>query len=768
VKPFLSLGVCNAHVSLLALGASLLFATLTGCSGLGPIPDTVVPTAASQAGGFQGSVFGGHAPIVGAHVYVLQAGTSGYASTPTSELTTGDGTDTIGTYVLTNALGAFNITGDYSCTSGHPVYLAAVGGSSSANPTYTITAATFSQTGNSGKYSVTFTANNSLAANQSITFYGLSNGFGQLNGTTQTVTAVTPTTFTIQFTGTKNSLSGSTAGYAVYGVSTAITNLATLGICPGTTTEFAATIKYVFMNEVSTVATAFAFSGFGTGPLNIGAPTTNLIGIQNAAVNAGQLYDIQGSNLSTTNDGEGHIARSVTPAGNGIVPQTTIDTIANILSSCVDASGPAASQCATLFQYATSTGTPAGTQPTDTATAAFNIAQFPGGSNANNAAFMNYLFALQSSGVVPFTPKLATQPNDFSIAIVYPAASNPHMGNPESIAIDGSGDVFFTNQSTGYIIKLLPTGALSFNYNSNQTPGYLSIDPTGSPPTPTLPTTPTNTSSNNIWFGAIGDGTPINELTNTGTLKNHTASNYGTVSAATIDSNGDFYFVSAAPQFDVYELTSTMGNATHSPFSASNTCIPSGDTYDHLAVDASQQVWASDEHGGVLCRFTTTGAAAPNFPVSLGAGSYPEAIGIDSNSAAWVSEEDGNQVDQVTIHNGNNKVTVNTLTSGTTGASFNQPFSATIDGLGNVWVTNRGSSSIAELTNGGAAVSPTTNYQFGSGNLSDPLNAAIDGSGDIWITNYNGQEVVELVGAAAPVVTPLSYASGSGGLGSRP
>ena len=114
MKLFLSLGVCNARVSLLALGASLLFATLTGCSGLGPIPDTVVPTAASQAGGFQGSVFGGHAPIVGAHVYVLQAGTSGYASAPTSELTTGDGTDTIGTYVLTNALGAFNITGDYS------------------------------------------------------------------------------------------------------------------------------------------------------------------------------------------------------------------------------------------------------------------------------------------------------------------------------------------------------------------------------------------------------------------------------------------------------------------------------------------------------------------------------------------------------------------------------------------------------------------------------------------------------------------------------
>ncbi len=762
MKPSFSLSGCTRRASLLALGASLSFATLTGCSGLGPIPDTVLPTAASQAGAIHGSVFGGHAPIVGAHVYVLQAGTTGYASAPTSELTTGDGTDANGTYVLTNGLGAFNITGDYTCTSGHPVYLAAVGGSSTANPTVAITAATFTETGNSGKYTVTFSAANSLTVNQSVTFYGLSNGYAQLNGTTQTVSAETATTFTIQFTGTKGSLSGSTTGYAVYGVSSAITNLATLGNCPGTTAEFAGTLSYVYMNEVSTVATAFAFSGFGTGPFTIGAPTTNLLGIQNAAVNAGQLYDIQGSNLSTTNDGEGHIARSATPAGNGIVPQTTIDTLANILSSCVDAAGPTSSQCTTLFQYATSTGATSGTQPTDTATAAFNIAKFPGGSNANSAAFMTYLFALQSSGVVPYTPNLTTQPNDFSVAIAYPAASNAHMGNPESIAIDGSGNVFFTNQSTGYITKLLPTGAISFNYSSNQTPGYLSIDPTGSPNTP---------ANNNIWFGEIGGNTPIDELTNTGTLKAHTASSYSTVSAAAMDSSGDFYFVSSTPNFGVYELTSTQGAATSSPFTATATCIPGPNTYytyDHLAIDASQQVWVSDEHGGVVCRFTATGTAAANFPVSVGANSFPEGIGIDSNNAAWVSLEDANEVDQITIHNGNNDVNVNTLTSGTTGATFNQPFSATIDGLDNVWVTNRGSNSITELTNGGAAISPPSNYLSGSGILSDPLNAAVDPSGNVWITNYNGQKVVELVGAAAPTVTPVSYASGSNGLGARP
>ena len=765
MKPFLSSSGCTLRVSFLALSASLAVGTLalTGCAGVTTIPDTTLPGSSAQSGALQGSVFGGHAPIVGAHVYVLQAGTTGYASAANSELTAGDGTDANGTYVLTDASGAFNITGEYACTPGHPVYLAAVGGSSTANPTITITSATFTETGNSGKYKVTFQAQNTLAAGQTVTFSGLTGGYSQLNGTTQTVIApVTSTSFTIGFTGAHGSLSGSTTGSAIFGVSTSLTNLVTLGKCPTSgnfSTPGNGALSMVFMNEVSTVATAFGFSGFGSSAFNIGAPTTNLLGIQNAAVNAGQLYNIQGANLSTTTDGDDHIARSTTPAGNGIVPQATLDTLADILSSCIDSSGATSSQCTTLFQYATSTGAPGGTQPTDTATAAFNIAHFPGGSNANNAAFMTFLFALQSSGVVPFTPHLTTQPSDFSIAIQYPASSNPDMGNPESIAIDGSGNVFFTNQSTGFITKLLPTGANSFNYNAGETPGYLAIDPTGSPNTP---------ANNNVWFGGIGDGSPIDELTNAGTLKAHTASIYGTVSAAAIDSSGDFYFVSAGP-FDVYELTSTMGNAAHSPFSVSNTCIPSGDTYDHLAVDSSQQLWASDEHGGVLCRFTATGTVAPNFPVSLGTGSFPEAIGIDSNAAAWVTEEDSNQVDQVTIHNGNNKVTVNTLTSASTGATFNQPFSATIDGADNIWVTNRGSNTITELNNAGAAISPALNYQSGTGILNDPLNAAIDGSGNVWITNYTGQEIVELVGAAAPTVTPLSYASGlANGLGAKP
>jgi streptogramin lyase len=719
-------------------------------------PDSSAPGAEIHPGAIHGSVFGGHFPIVAAHVYVLEAGQTGYASAAVSKLTTGDGTDANGTYALTDSSGAFNITDDYSCDVGHPVYLAATGGSSTANTTIAITSASFTETGNSGKYTVTFAAVNTLTVGQSITLSSLTGGYSQLNGTVQDVTAATSSSFTIMFDGGHGSLSGTTTGTATFGVSSAVAIMAVLGLCPGTTGEFANTLSYVYVNEVSTVAAAYALAPFGSGPFNVGASSTNLLGIQNATVNAGQLYDVQGSNLSSTQDGEGHIARQHTPApigytSNGNVPQALLDTLGNILASCVDSTGATSSQCTTLFTYATSNGRTSGTQPTDTATAAFNIAHYPAGVGASSANFMSKLYGLQVS-LVPYTPDLTAQPNDFSVAIQYPSSLNANMGNPESIAVDASGNVFFSNQSTGYITKLLPTGFPSFTYNSGVTPGYLSIDPSG-----------------NVWFGAIGGSTPIDELSNTGTLTAHSASIFSTVSAGATDSAGDFYFISSSPAFNTYEFTSTFGSAPSSPFPASTTCVPSGDTYDHLAIDASQQLWVSDEHGGVVCRYTATGGAVKNFPVSVGSGNYPEAIGIDSNAAAWVSLENADEVDQITIHNGNGAVNVNTLTSGGTGGTFNRPFSATIDGLDNVWVTNRGSNSLTELTNAGTAVSPSTNYQPVGAALSDPLNAAIDGSGDIWITNYAGQEVVEMIGAAAPVVTPLSYASGSAaGLGVRP
>jgi len=53
---------------------------------------------------------------------------------PNSLLTTGAGSDSIGTYVLTGANGEFNLTRAYTCDSGAQAYLYAAGGNSGGGP----------------------------------------------------------------------------------------------------------------------------------------------------------------------------------------------------------------------------------------------------------------------------------------------------------------------------------------------------------------------------------------------------------------------------------------------------------------------------------------------------------------------------------------------------------------------------------------------------------------------------------------------------------
>ena len=60
-----------------------------------------------------------------------------------------------------------------------------------------------------------------------------------------------------------------------------------------------------------------------------------------AAINAANLYNIQGVPLGTTSAGEGHIAHQATVAGNGTVPQEELDTVADILAACVDSANTA-------------------------------------------------------------------------------------------------------------------------------------------------------------------------------------------------------------------------------------------------------------------------------------------------------------------------------------------------------------------------------------------------------------------------------------------
>jgi len=109
--------------TLMATIATSTIALTTGCG----IGDSATPTISGDVQ-LSGTVHGGQQPISGAHIYLMAAATSGYGAASTSLITSGDGTDSIGTYVLTSATGNFNLTGKYTCTPGQQVYTLSVNG----------------------------------------------------------------------------------------------------------------------------------------------------------------------------------------------------------------------------------------------------------------------------------------------------------------------------------------------------------------------------------------------------------------------------------------------------------------------------------------------------------------------------------------------------------------------------------------------------------------------------------------------------------------
>ncbi|MGC9198766.1 MAG: hypothetical protein ACP5E5_07475 [Acidobacteriaceae bacterium] len=848
---------------------------------------TAAITSTAQTSGppIKGYVFGGHAPIQGAHVYLLQPGLNGYGSQATSILTSGtsDSSDpnvpSGAEYVTTDSTGSFNFT-SYQCTVGQPVYIYAWGGNigattSSTPVTYSISqiVVTNATPGPAGTatYTVTVNTPGPLTAGQTVTIAGLPAGsaapppgdydWSILNGSQTVLSSPAPTSTTFSFTatdaytgppppgniqnGTYTTSGTDNIGTAATAASTTvpptnnpnIVELATLGICPqGQFNTGAGALSYVYLNEVSTVAAAYTFQPFtvlgNNNAWDIGIPANDpqaLLGINNAALTAGQLYNIQGGGpQSTANDGEGHLANYATQSssgvpnsGNGVVPEATIDSLANILASCVDSIPPAAgtlsTQCSSLFALATDDGATGGTQPTDTATAAINIARFPAGNHSEtdvDATYAKDIFGLQS-GTVPYVPDLANAPNDWTLAINYPYAEvggystavNSELHRAESIAVDGKGQIWITaqgggsNRSAPSINLWSPLGVPISTYSNNPTYiyGYVSVD-----------------GNNNAWTGNANSTSSIEEFSDTGSLTGSYGAGYSAAYTVIANQAGDAYFFSGqtgttspydtAP-FDTYGNDEMWEyNDAGSLISSSSTCdgtagqyvydcispsiFNAGDNVVHGAIDSDGDLWLTSEASPYqIARVSPTGGEVWEYTTST---KQPELPSIDGNGNGWIA----NQTTDAEVYefpSAGGSPTV--LTSSTTGADLTSTFGSAVDGNGNIWLANRcgnygsctngaGTNSIIEL-NGGSlpgdintAISPPTNYipeaQYpATANtfttmLDDSLNLAIDPSGNVWITNYTGNAVVELVGAAAPVETPLSVAAQGKKLGQKP
>jgi hypothetical protein len=619
--------------------------------------------------GLTGLVYSGQQPIVGAHVYLFAAGTTGYggagiaassSNMSVSLLSAAEtgASDAVGAYVVTGSNGGFSLTGDFTCASGQQLYLYALGGNAGAGA---------------------------------------------------------------------NSAAGLTA---------------VLGSC----SSASGPAVFATVNEVTTIAAAYAMAAFATDATHVGSSGTALAqtGIANAFANAG--------NLVTLSTG---VALAMTPAGNGTVPQSEINTLANILVGCVDSAGPSSANCSTLLANAASGGTTPIT-PTDTATAAVNIAHNPGTNIAN-------LYALAASPA-PFTPVLTTQPNDFTIAISFTGSG---LVYPTGIAIDGSGNAWIPNGGNGggSFSKFSALG-VALSPSTGYTGGGLSY-----------PLGIAIDGSGDAWT-ANETGSTITELSNLGIAVSPPAGYSGggldVPMAVAIDGSGNAWITNDAANDHNFSVSkfSNLGAA----ISPSTGYTGGGlDSHSGIAIDGSGNAWIANGNGGTLntsncvTKLSASGAAvSPSTGYTGGGIDYPTGIAIDNSGNVWATNDGNNSVAELS-----NLGVALSPSTGYTGGGLNYPVGIAADGAGNVWIANLGSGGITELSDLGVAVSPSTGYTRSS--LAYPGEIAIDGSGDAWVTQALPTGAFEFIGVAAPVITPIAAglpatptANGSSNLGTRP
>ncbi|HEX4312089.1 MAG TPA: NHL repeat-containing protein [Acidobacteriaceae bacterium] len=503
--------------------------------------------------------------------------------------------------------------------------------------------------------------------------------------------------------------------------------MAALGTCSSLTSVSSLTI-----NEVTTVAAVWTLAPFLKSGGVVGTSSGNAQGLTNAFANVNSLVDFSSG-----------LAPGKAAPANAKIPTAKIDTLANILTACVQQT--TAGACSSLFAAAMPAG---GAAPANTLDAALNIARNP----ATNAAG---LFALAATGA-PFQPALTAAPSDWTLAISF---SGGGLSTPGAVALDAGGNVWVANyfasvsefSSAGAAIS--PAGGFT---GGGLTESFgLAVNEDGS-------VWVTNEQSAGSVNGGQGSLTVLNS---SGAVISGTGGYVG---------GGMFFPIAAAVDTDGSVWVADYGDSNASKFSLAGTPTSPAAGFGSaqlegpvaVAIDANHNAWFANQSAaagsvtsissdGTLVNSIACGGDAPS-------GVATDSIAVSSSAAighVWTANYYSDSVSELALHNDGSAAVVSSYVGG----GILHPSGIAVDGAGNVWVTNFRGASISELQ-GANASQPGTLLSPGVGfgtdaSLSAPFGVAVDASGNVWVSNQGSIQgastITQFVGAATPVKTPV-------------
>ena len=577
-------------------------------------------------------------------------------------------------------------------------------------------------------------------------------------------------------------------GDAGYGANSAIVLGAALGPCNGPA-------QVVILNEVTTVALAYAESGYFTQTLGVGQGTADQYdsfgGPSSTDSSNNTLYAngmVLGNNYTA-----GLIAinsNGLAYANNGIVTAEPLKvySLANTLAACINSSGSGSTECGNLFSYTT---TPSGFVPSDTLQAAVQIALYPYQN-------VSQLYALAGSKP-PFNADLATYPPDWTIAVSYTSSSlglGVDTNTMSTIDVDTSNRVWFPstasgNQGVAYFDQTSTSFSGPYNATSMVHPEQVAVDGNGyvwatdtqghyvSRYKASLPTS---------GYGAIG-------------IQNGNTVVATTSRALRVDAGGNVWVGLYDPTSSAYKLgyiDSGLTTYTESTVTLPTNYVPYSIAADNNA--AATGNFVSNQSNLLLTMYNSaatgsTAATQLDYLANTATavtnrlnvfGRAGQAL-FTNNDLASIYAWDGSSTS--THLNDGMCFTGEPNSNSTTAKCYQYAHSKTtsfyaqggaVDGLNNVWVADEGNGTVVEVlantltgaysfsgTSSNPLITSKTYYHNAAngGTLVNPEGVGVDNEGNVWISNAGclgtgctpGSFVLsEIIGTAAPTITPVA------------
>ncbi len=581
----------------------------------------------------------------------------------------------------------------------------------------------------------------------------------------------------------------------------------------------------VYISELSTIAAAYALGNFisidntnaasGQQIVNITAPANNNSGTPGCTgtgltglnpltcVHAGLAHAFQNAyNLvDQVTFGTGQFptgaARTTLPKNaQASVPQALINTMGNILQSCVDSGGGSvldittyipgdtgSSRCGDLFYWATP---PSGTiAPTNTLQVALNMARYP----TNN---VDALFKLQPRAVF-FTPDMTydTLSSDnltlmsYTLSIFYVGTGLPNdtgMPYPVDVALDENDNAYVaysganTGQSYGAVNEFGPDGTGVFagaHQTTLSNPGSLALDSNG--------------------YAWLSNDSPTNG--NVYQIKTPGSGGiYGSLGTTLTVPNGYAAGVATDMSNNVWTARDTVANQSLFRFESGNSYAASpftvapalGMSSKRLFVDYRQNVLGVSSSTDVLGTLLNTNAAQVwLFPYAAdGVATTVHTASLNASNAYGLAMSNtdvtyvplSQELDTETGYNtgqmaSNGAGSYSGLSS--TGSTYSTPMGVAMDGAGQLfWSDFEAAGQIFWMQ-------PTDTTSVNTGNLisffpCSPVGGqcsggassylrgmAIDSTGALWyLGDSTTGAVIQTLGLAAPTYPLLSYARG--------